>query len=258
MPFGEATPAAPASTGARLPRQPLTGRIQSQCGNDCGVDLPSFVENANSTGFLADQVEDTPSAKIARQNAYFALLQTGPAGSTHHSTHLAARLRPCSGPVTRLPHRRRHDAFSTSELVAGLGAGLDLGRADTLSFVSVVVALYLVPKGTELFCVNVRVKLDNQGALSVSIAPKLTGGRSSSLVGAPSTARSSISLLPISESAGLPAAAERAGSSSEEVAVTAGRAGGSSEMAAAATAAASVADAGGVVRGRVETTLFAD
>jgi hypothetical protein len=60
--------------------------------------------------------------------------------------------------------------------VAGLGAGLELGRADTLSFVSVVIALYLVPKSTELFCVNVRVELDNQGALSVSIAPKFTGG----------------------------------------------------------------------------------
>jgi hypothetical protein len=60
--------------------------------------------------------------------------------------------------------------------VAGLGAGLELGRADTLSFVSVVIALYLVPESTELFCVNVRVELDNQGALSVSIAPKFTGG----------------------------------------------------------------------------------
>jgi hypothetical protein len=70
-------------------------------------------------------------------------------------------------------------------------------------------------------------------------------------------ARSSVSLLPTSESAGLPAPAGRAGGSSEEVAVTAGRACGSSEVAVAATAAASVADAGGV-RGRVETTLFAD
>jgi hypothetical protein len=66
--------------------------------------------------------------------------------------------------------------FSTSELVAGPGAGLELGRADTLSFVCVVIALYLVPKSSELFCVNVRVELDNQGALSVSIAPKSTGG----------------------------------------------------------------------------------
>ena len=71
-------------------------------------------------------------------------------------------------------------------------------------------------------------------------------------------ARNSVSLLPTSESAGLPAAAGRAGGSSEEVAVTAGRAGGSSEVAIAATAAASVVDAGGVVRGRVEVALFAD
>ena len=146
--------------------------------------------------------------------------------------------------------------FSTSELAAGLGAGLELGRADTLSFVGVVIALYLVRKSTELFCFNVRVELDVQGALSVSIAPKFTGGRSSSLVGAPSTARSSVSLLPTSESAGLPVAAGRAGGSSE-VAVAAGSAGGSSEVAVAATAAASVVDAGGVVRGRVEVTLFA-
>ena len=41
-------------------------------------------------------------------------------------------------------------------------------------------------------------------------------------------------------------------------AVAAGSAGGSSEVAVAATAAASVVDAGGVVRGRVEVTLFAD
>ena len=147
--------------------------------------------------------------------------------------------------------------FSTSELVAGLGAGLELGRADTLSFVAVVIALYLVRKSTELFCLNVRVELDNQGALTVSIVPPFTGGRSSSLVGAPSMARSSVSLLPTSESAGLSVAAGRTGGSSEVV-VAAGRAGGSSEVAVAATAAASVVDAGGVVRGRVEVTLFAD
>ena len=59
--------------------------------------------------------------------------------------------------------------------MAGLGAGLELGQTDTLSLVGVVIALYLVPKSTELFCVNVGVELDNQGALSVSIAPKFTG-----------------------------------------------------------------------------------
>jgi hypothetical protein len=146
--------------------------------------------------------------------------------------------------------------FSTSELVAALGAGLELGRADTLSFIGVVIAPYLVRKSSELFGLDVRVELDVQGALSVSIAPPFAGGRSSSLVGAPSMARSSVSLLPTSESAGPPVAAGRAGGSSE-VAVAAGRAGGSSEVAATATAAASVVDAGGVVRGRVEVTLFA-
>jgi hypothetical protein len=52
---------------------------------------------------------------------------------------------------------------------------LELGRPDALPFVSVVIALYLVPKSTELFCVNVWVELDIQGALPVSIAPKFTG-----------------------------------------------------------------------------------
>jgi hypothetical protein len=56
--------------------------------------------------------------------------------------------------------------------------------------------------------------------------------------------RSSVSLFPASESAGPP--------------VPAGRADGSSEVAVAATAAESMVDAGGVVRGRVEATLFAD
>jgi hypothetical protein len=66
--------------------------------------------------------------------------------------------------------------FFTSELVAGLGTRLELGRADTLSFVGVVIALYLVRKRSELFCLNVWVKLDIQGALPVSIAPPFTGG----------------------------------------------------------------------------------
>jgi hypothetical protein len=52
--------------------------------------------------------------------------------------------------------------------MAGLGAGLELGQADTLSFVGVVIARYLVRKSTELFCMQVRVELDNQGALSVA------------------------------------------------------------------------------------------
>jgi hypothetical protein len=66
--------------------------------------------------------------------------------------------------------------FSTSELVAGLGAGLELGHADTLSFIGVVIALYLVRKSSELFCLDVRIELDVQGALPVAIAPPFTGG----------------------------------------------------------------------------------
>ncbi len=129
--------------------------------------------------------------------------------------------------------------FSTSELVAGLGAGLELGHADTLSFIGVVIALYLVRKSSELFCLDIRVELDVQGALSVSIAPPFTGERSSSLVGAPSMARSSVSLLPASESAGPPVAAGRAGGSSEAAVV-----------AALGGASAWIVDAVGVVRGR--------
>jgi len=60
--------------------------------------------------------------------------------------------------------------------VAGLGAGLELGQADTLSFIGVVIALYLVRKSSELFGLDVRIELDVQGALPVSIAPPFTGG----------------------------------------------------------------------------------
>jgi hypothetical protein len=64
--------------------------------------------------------------------------------------------------------------FSTCELLAGLGAGLELGQADTLSFIGVVIALHLIRNSTVLFGLNVRVELDNQGALSVTIAPPFT------------------------------------------------------------------------------------
>jgi len=70
-------------------------------------------------------------------------------------------------------------------------------------------------------------------------------------------ARSSVSLLPTSKSAELPVEAACVEGSSE-VAVAAERTGGSPEVAVAATAAASVVDAGGVVRGRVEVRFFAD
>jgi hypothetical protein len=66
--------------------------------------------------------------------------------------------------------------FSTSELAAGLGAGLELGQTDTLSFIGVVIALHLVRKSSELFCLDIRVELDVQGALPVSITPPFTGG----------------------------------------------------------------------------------
>ena len=64
-------------------------------------------------------------------------------------------------------------------------------------------------------------------------------------------ARSSTSLLPASESAGLPVAT---GLATE---LAAGRTGGSSEAVVVAAAGASMeGDAGGVVRGRVAVTLF--
>jgi hypothetical protein len=66
--------------------------------------------------------------------------------------------------------------FSTSELAAGLGAGVELGQTDTLSFIGVVIAPYLVRKSSERFCLDVRIELDLQGALPVSIAPPFTGG----------------------------------------------------------------------------------
>jgi hypothetical protein len=80
------------------------------------------------------------------------------------------------GPSSSSSTKATRMRFSTSELVAGLGAGLELGQTDTISFICVVIALYLVRKCTELFCLNVWEELNNQGALSVSIAPKFTGG----------------------------------------------------------------------------------
>jgi hypothetical protein len=53
---------------------------------------------------------------------------------------------------------------------------LELGQTDTLSFIGVVIALHLVRKSSELFCLDIRVELDIQGALPVSITPPFTGG----------------------------------------------------------------------------------
>jgi len=46
-----------------------------------------------------------------------------------------------------------------------------LGQAETLSFICVVIALYLVRKSSELLGLDVRVELDIQGALPVAVAP---------------------------------------------------------------------------------------
>jgi hypothetical protein len=49
-----------------------------------------------------------------------------------------------------------------------------LGQAETLSFICVVIALYLVRKSSELLCLDVRVELDVQCALPIAIAPPFT------------------------------------------------------------------------------------
>jgi hypothetical protein len=48
-----------------------------------------------------------------------------------------------------------------------------LGQAETLSFIGVVIALYLVRKSSELLCLDVRIELDVHGALPVAITPSL-------------------------------------------------------------------------------------
>jgi hypothetical protein len=50
---------------------------------------------------------------------------------------------------------------------------LELGQAETLSFICVVIALYRVRKGSELLRLDVRKELDVQAALPVSIEPPL-------------------------------------------------------------------------------------
>ena len=55
----------------------------------------------------------------------------------------------------------------------GLSPRLELGQAKTLSFIGIVIALYLVGKGSELLRLDVRKELDVQGALPISIDPSL-------------------------------------------------------------------------------------
>src|SRR5215510_12978829 len=61
----------------------------------------------------------------------------------------------------------------TSGLTSGLNAGLELGQAETLSFVCVVIAVYLVRKSSELLGLDIRVELGIQRALPVAITPRL-------------------------------------------------------------------------------------
>src|SRR5579871_3461878 len=64
---------------------------------------------------------------------------------------------------------------SSASLVAfGLGTGLELGQATTFSFVGVVIALYLVRKSSEPLRLHIRVELDVDGALPVTIMPGLS------------------------------------------------------------------------------------
>ena len=55
--------------------------------------------------------------------------------------------------------------------MSGLNAGLELGQAETLSFIGVVIAPYLVRKSSELFGLDVWIELDVQRALPVPITP---------------------------------------------------------------------------------------
>src|SRR5205085_1286659 len=61
---------------------------------------------------------------------------------------------------------------SSASLAAfGRGTGLELGQATTFSFVGVVIALYLVRKSSELPRLHIRIELDVDGALPLSVAP---------------------------------------------------------------------------------------
>jgi hypothetical protein len=55
----------------------------------------------------------------------------------------------------------------------GANPRLELGQAETSSFIGIVIALYHVRKGSELLRLDVRKKLEVQGALPVSIKPPL-------------------------------------------------------------------------------------
>src|SRR5215470_13273153 len=57
----------------------------------------------------------------------------------------------------------------------GLSPRLELGQAKTFSCIGIVIALYLVRKGSELLRLDVRKELDVQGALPISIDPPLAG-----------------------------------------------------------------------------------
>src|SRR6266851_2550244 len=62
---------------------------------------------------------------------------------------------------------------SASPAAFGRGTGLELGQATTFSFIGVVIALYLVRKSSELSRLHIRIELDVDCALPVSITPGL-------------------------------------------------------------------------------------
>src|SRR5258708_37226724 len=61
---------------------------------------------------------------------------------------------------------------SSASLAAfGRGTGLELGQATTFSFIGVVIALYLVRKSSELSRLHIRIELDVDRALPLSVMP---------------------------------------------------------------------------------------
>ena len=74
----------------------------------------------------------------------------------------------------RRPRRRRpgSDAPRRHQRISA-GTGLELGQAETSSFIGVVIALHLVRKCSELLGLDVRIELDVQRASAVAVAPAL-------------------------------------------------------------------------------------
>ncbi len=62
---------------------------------------------------------------------------------------------------------------SVATLTTGLNAGLELGHAETSSFICAVIALHLVRNSCKLLGLDIRIELDVHRALTVPIPPLL-------------------------------------------------------------------------------------